>query len=112
MFKLQTNPTFKRSVTVVTPTDNGDTKGTFTATFNRLPQSRIDQILADRMDGDSDSSILDEVLANVDGIADENGNAMPSNDETLNLVKDDSCARIALVSEYFSAITKKNQRKN
>ncbi len=112
MFKLSSNATFKRQITVVTPTDDGETKGTFTAKFKRLPQSRIDQILSSYTDDESDASLLDEILVSVEGIADEDGNPMLSDDTTLSKVKDDSCARVALVAEYFKAITKKNQRKN
>lgn len=112
MFKLSKNTTFKRPVTVVTPTDDGETKGTFTARFKRLPQSRVDEILSGYADDESDTSLLDEILVGVEGIADEHGNPLPDNDETLAAVKDDSCARVALVAEYFKAITKKNQRKN
>ena len=112
MFKLSTNATFKRPITVITPTDEGETKGTFTAQFKRLPQSRIDQVLGGYADDESDASLLDEILVSVEGIADETGNPMPSDDTTLAAVKDDSCARVAMVAEYFKAITKKNRRKN
>lgn len=112
MFKLSTNDTFKRNVTVYVPTDDGETKGTFKARFKRLPQSRIDEVLEIMVDGDSDRGLLDEILVGVEGIADANGNSLPDDDSTLDLVKDDACARAALVTAYFKAIQGKNQRKN
>ncbi len=116
MFKLSTNATFKRKVTVFTPTDDGETKGTFTAQFKRLPQSRINQILSGRAyedsDDETDVSLLDEILISVDGISDDQGQPLPCDDSLLTAIKDDSCARVALVASYFKAITEKNQQKN
>lgn len=112
MFKLSSNTTFKRQVTVVTPTDTGDTKGTFTAQFRRLPQSRVDEVLTNAVEGDTDRGLLDEILVSVEGIADAEGNELPSSEETLKAVMDDACARVALVASYFDAIQKKNARKN
>jgi len=112
MFKLASNTTFKREVTVVIPTDDGTSKGTFTATFKRLPQSRIDALVSDGEEDGGDRALLNEILVAVDGIADANGDPMPSDDKTLDMVKDDACARVAMVSEYFHIIQAKNQRKN
>ncbi len=112
MFKLSTNSTFKRDVTVYIPTDDGETKGAFKAHFKRLPQSRIDEVLESMADDDSDKGLLDEILIGVEGIADSDGNPLPNDADTLQLVKDDSCARVATVSTYFKAIQRKNQRKN
>jgi len=112
MFKLSSNTTFKREITVVIPTDEGSSKGTFTATFKRLPQSRIDTLVDDQSDEGGDRQLLDEILVAVDGIADANGDPMPSDEKTLDMVKDDACARVALVTDYFHAIQSKNQRKN
>jgi len=111
MFKVQKNSIFKRQVTVITPTDDGETKGTFTARFKRIPHSQIEAAMSSA-DVDADLTLLDKVLVGVEGIADEDGNPLPDNDDTISLIKEDSCARTATVSEYFAATIKKNQRKN
>lgn len=110
MFKINSERTFKREVTVFIPNNEGKhTKGTFSATYRLLPQDELDKILTGDLE-DEDSGFLDEILVAVEGIADQDGNEL-SNSEALAGVKNDVCARVALVKEYFEAIQKKQSRR-
>jgi len=110
MFKANPNRTFTRTVTVYTPSESNPkahTKGEFRAEFKQLSESRIEELQQE-----GDSKFLDEVLLGAREVGDENGDELPS-DQAVQVIKEDSCAAAATVSEYINSTIRKNAtRKN
>jgi len=106
MFKLNANKTFKRKVTVFTPSEevNKYTEGNFTATFLILSQGEIQDL------EDNDDTLLSKVLKGVEDIGDENGNPLPNNEDTLTLIRNDACCSAACIREYIRGMKGKNLR--
>lgn len=110
MFKLKKDSTFKHNVEVSFPSENGTgfTKGSFIATFKALDEDKIAAL-----DDASDGRLLTAVLMGVEGVADEDGNALPSNEDTVQAVINNPFASAALVREYVFVTKGKNlKRKN
>ena len=105
MFKITKDKTFEREVTVVTPTDTGFSKGTFTGVFKYLPYLEAAEFA-------TDEELARGVLKSVKGVADEGGTEL-SADDALEAVLADTCAITAIASTYMADMKNKNiRRKN
>ena len=112
MFTPSSKRIFKRRVIVMTPSESSETahtQGEFTAEFKQLSEDRIEELQSE-----SNVKFLDEVLIGAHGIGDSDKNLLdPQDEETLKLVKNDTCAATATVTAYIKATTGKNTaRKN
>ena len=101
MFIIDANPTFSAPVSFNLPGDNGvPVVQSFTATFNRLSQSKIDTMLADPTT--KDVAMATALLSGWTGIQ-AAGADLPFTPDNLNLVLDVQGAATAIVSSYFQA---------
>jgi len=123
-FVLKQSATYKWPVSFRVPTDGGKyERQSFDAEFNRLPQSRINEIQTEvqarikaaekgeAAEGDiSDISIADEVLAGWDGIVDDEGEEVPysktSKTELLNVPG----LAGSIIEAYFESIAGKKTK--
>lgn len=123
-FVLKQSATYKWPVSFRVPTDGGKyERQSFDAEFNRLPQSRINEIQTEvqarikaaekgeAAEGDiSDISIADEVLAGWDGIVDDEGEEVPcskaSKAELLNVPG----LAGSIIEAYFESIAGKKTK--
>jgi hypothetical protein len=106
MYKINTERTFTRDVTVIFPGENNqDSKGTLKATYRALSETEY----ADYKDA-LPIELLQKVLVSVSGIADQDGNPIPD-DKALDLVLNDTFAVSALEAEYVNCTRLKNFRR-
>jgi len=95
-FKLSKTNNFNTKVEVVTPTESGEQKWSFTGTFRILP---ADEDLAGK-------DYVDAIFVGAQGVPVEDG---ISEADLLNLLKKRPDTRNAIVSAYNKAVVKKNQ---
>lgn len=104
MFIVDPNRTFVRTVTVYIPSGKtAFTKATFEAKFKQLSEDQIKEMQ------DDDKRLLDEVLIEVHGVGDAEGNEL-SGADAVDLIKRDTSASAAAVSEYINSTVSKNRR--
>lgn len=123
-FVLKQSATYKWPVSFRVPTDGGKyERQSFDAEFNRLPQSRINEIQTEvqarikaaekgeAAEGDiSDISIADEVLAGWDGIVDDEGEEVPySKTSKAELLNVPGLAG-SIIEAYFESIAGKKTK--
>ena len=123
-FVLKQSATYKWPVSFRVPTDGGKyERQSFDAEFNRLPQSRINEIQTEvqarikaaekgeAAEGDiSDISIADEVLAGWDGIVDDEGEEVPySKTSKAELLNVPGLAG-SIIEAYFESIAGKKSK--
>jgi len=105
MFKVESNPTFKRKVEIRTPTNNnGFADSSFFATFNLLTVDEINGF--DLMKVDDTTRFLHRVIIELSDIADEQGKPLPYSDTVRDAVLNHPIARLGLVNAYFDGIDK------
>jgi hypothetical protein len=98
MFKLVSNPTFKRVVKISAPVDGGVKETTIGVVFNALKVSAI-QIHDDSM-LEGQVSLLKAVINSIDDVQDEAGNVLPYNDELRDNLIDIGCVRMAMINSF------------
>lgn len=119
MFTLKTDHSYDWPVRVKVPQDGGTFKThVFTARFQILPQEEIDRILrigpvdsGDDDFGDSDGeqldmSLLERVLVGWgEDVKDEDGNAIPFDDESRRALLGVPYVRLAVSRAFFGSIS-------
>jgi hypothetical protein len=105
MFKIATTPTYKAKVAVDIPGDNGKvTTKVFSATFKRLQQSDLDDMMARLRSKDlDDRSLIGEVMVGWDDVADEDGNVLEFNEENLDALLEVFPVRPTIVKTFFNS---------
>ncbi len=102
MFKLTSNPTFKRDVTISVPVDGGFREETFEATFRVLPISQFKEFDVGTLEGQE--TFLRKVIAGLAGITDDAGKPVPYNDKLRDEMIDFSFIRSPLMKAYEQGI--------
>lgn len=98
-FKLTKTNNFKTKVDVVTPTDGGDVKWSFTGEFRIV-------LAGEDLEG---KDYIDVIFVGASGVpADDD----ISQDELMEMLKKRPDTRNAIVSAYNKAVVKKNQTSN
>lgn len=107
MFKLNTNRTYKQSVSLTIVDEQGkDQKGSFTAVFKVMPNNETRELL-------DDATLLERVLVSVSDIEVPDETGKPLEGEALrDAVRNDPAASFALITAYQDSIIKKNRRRN
>lgn len=114
MFYIKQTDTYTWPVEVRFPKDNGEVgKEIFTATFKRIPQSRIDEIkhMAQTSESMSDRDLACEVLCGWDNIVDEHGQKVPYSESMRDELLDRPMVATAIVlafTESLSGAKRKN----
>jgi hypothetical protein len=105
MFTLATSNSYIWTVTVELPDDkNKIKKQSFDAEFKRLPQSRINEILAAFKQGDgTDVSLASEILIGWSGINDSDGNEVIYSEQAKEKLLDIMGVSAAIVTALFDS---------
>lgn len=113
MFKIDVSKTYKYPVNVTMLNEKGKaSKMSFTALFNRLPQSDIDRLFAQIGDESvSDEQWIAEILAGWEGIKDSEGQDVEFNDHNVRMVCDIYPVRPSIVEAWGESL-KEVARKN
>ena len=121
-FKLQQSATYVWPVKIVLPIDGGKRlTETFDATFRRLPQSRINEIIKlarlqerGRLDEDQeleDQDAAREIMAGWDGVEDDNGKPIPFSEGALKQLLEIPTVAGQIVKAWFGSLAEA-KRKN
>lgn len=104
MFKKLTGPRLVwRKVVVHIPQDgDGFLKASFRVQFEVKPRSEVDKLQEQFDAGDPNTDWLNQVVRDWKDYTDENNQAIEFSAQELSSMLDDSCARIALIQEYFN----------
>jgi len=103
MFKIVSNPTFTHEVKVAVPCDGGYRDESCRATFRVIPHGEGANL--NLGDADESTEFLRKIVVSIDDIADDNGNALPWNDEVRDqLFANFPYLRRALARTYFTAL--------
>lgn len=104
MFKINTQRCYQYPVSVTIFDGEKEVTGKFTATFKVQPNSAL------RNPDNTDKTLLDLVLVNVEGVEVPGEDGKPLQGEALvNALKDDPSVNMAIVAAYQESITKKNR---
>lgn len=121
-FKLQQSATYVWPVKIVLPIDGGKREThTFDATFRRLPQSRINEIIKlaklqerGRLDEDQeleDQDAAREIMTGWDGVQDDDGKAVPFSEGALTQLLEIPTVAGQIVRAWFGSLAEA-KRKN
>lgn len=121
-FKLQQSATYVWPVKIVLPIDGGKRlTETFDATFRRLPQSRINEIIKlarlqerGRLDDDQeleDQDAAREIMTGWDGVEDDDGKAIPFSEAALKQLLEIPTVAGQIVKAWFGSLAEA-KRKN
>lgn len=121
-FKLQQSATYVWPVKIVLPIDGGKREThTFDATFRRLPQSRINEIIKlaklqerGRLDEDQeleDQDAAREIMTGWDGVQDDDGKAVPFSEGALSQLLEIPTVAGQIVRAWFGSLAEA-KRKN
>jgi hypothetical protein len=121
-FKLQQSATYVWPVKIVLPIDGGKREThTFDATFRRLPQSRINEIIKlarlqerGRLDDDQeleDQDAAREIMVGWDGVQDDDGKAIPFSEGALTQLVEIPTVAGQIVRAWFGSLAEA-KRKN
>lgn len=107
MFKIDLSDTYDYKVEMSIPNEKGTpNKSNFTATFNRLKQSELDDLIERSKNGElEDQELIDLVLIDWKGIKDVDGNEIPCNEETRDIVLDVFPVRPSIVTGFFESLS-------
>jgi len=113
MFQIDQSATYKYPVNITLLGANGKPKKmSFTALYNRLPQSDIDRLMAAVQSGDADDNqIIDEILAGWEGIKDAEGLDVEFNESNKRVVCDIYPVRPRIVETWGESL-QETARKN
>ncbi|MEL7166970.1 MAG: hypothetical protein AAGL96_15985 [Pseudomonadota bacterium] len=104
MFKLEKEPKFWASVTVVTPSDNGGVEQAFKARFKVQPASEVEKV--DNMFGGAPLvTFLKETVIDLAEVTDDAGETISFSEALLDQVLDHFGARQALWNTYIREVT-------
>lgn len=105
MFKLEKDPKFWATVTMVTPSDEGGREETFKARFKMRPAHVVETV--DTLSGGPELlEFLRETVVDLQDIADDDGKTLTFSDDLLEQVLDHFGARNALWNTYISEVTR------
>jgi hypothetical protein len=121
-FKLQQSATYVWPVKIVLPIDGGKREThTFDATFRRLPQSRINEIIKlarlqerGRLEDDQeleDQDAAREIMTSWDGVQDDDGKAIPFSEGALTQLLEIPTVAGQIVKAWFGSLAEA-KRKN
>jgi hypothetical protein len=121
-FKLQQSATYVWPVKIVLPIDGGKREThTFDATFRRLPQSRINEIIKlarlqerGRLEDDQeleDQDAAREIMVGWDGVQDDDGKAIPFSEGALTQLVEIPTVAGQIVRAWFGSLAEA-KRKN
>lgn len=121
-FKLQQSATYVWPVKIVLPIDGGKRlTETFDATFRRLPQSRINEIIKlarlqerGRLDEDQeleDQDAAREIMTGWDGVEDDDGKPIPFSEAALKQLLEIPTVAGQIVKAWFGSLAEA-KRKN
>lgn len=87
MLKFVKSDNFRATVHVRLPGNDPQkpVEGSFTATYKHFDRSAFDAMLEEQL---ADAEFLDRVLVSVEGIGDDNGNALPANEQRVLVLND------------------------
>lgn len=108
MFKIASKPTFKWPVKFKVIGDNGKYESvSFTAEFNRLNQTEIQDLL-DKLKDESadynDVKLCREVMVGFEGVQDEDGQTLDYDDTARDMVLDVPGAASNIARTFFEAL--------
>ncbi|MEM7751801.1 MAG: hypothetical protein AAF230_00210 [Pseudomonadota bacterium] len=105
MFKIEKEPKFWATVTVVTPTDDGGREDTFKARFKVRPATVVEAV--DALSGGSSLPVfLKDTIVDLAEITDEDGNDLAFEDGLVDQLLDHFGARTALWNTYIAEVTR------
>jgi hypothetical protein len=121
-FKLQQSATYVWPVKIVLPIDGGKRlTETFDATFRRLPQSRINEIIKlarlqerGRLEDDQeleDQDAAREIMVGWDGVEDDDGKAIPFSESAVKQLLEIPTVAGQIVKAWFGSLAEA-KRKN
>lgn len=121
-FKLQQSTTYVWPVKIVLPIDGGKRlTETFDATFRRLPQSRINEIVKlarlqerGRLDDDQeleDQDAAREIMVGWDGVEDDDGKPIPFSEKAAKELLEIPTVAGQIVKAWFGSLAEA-KRKN
>jgi hypothetical protein len=121
-FKLQQSATYVWPVKIVLPIDGGKRlTETFDATFRRLPQSRINEIIKlarlqerGRLDDDQeleDQDAAREIMVGWDGVEDDDGKPIPFSEKAVKELLEIPTVAGQIVKAWFGSLAEA-KRKN
>lgn len=104
-FVLKQSDSYSWPVTVEYPIDGGRfQKNNFDAQFKRLSQTRIEEIMADAVNGDlKDVSVANELLTGWAGITDD-GNDIPYSEKTKAELLDMPLVAASIVKAWMESL--------
>ena len=103
MFKLEKDPKFWASVTVVTPSDQGGVEQSFKARFKLRTASEVEAV--DQLSGNGVLAFLKETVIDLQDITDDAGKEIAFSQKLLDQVLDHISARNALWNTYIREVT-------
>lgn len=109
---IKKTKTFTWPVKILEPKDGGGfNEQKVRIKFNMIPQERIDEIIKNESEDDSD--VLDEIVAGWDDEAfkDENGNSLTFNVENKALILSVPYVRTGMIAGFFEAASGKAAKK-
>ena len=112
MFTIRRDHTCTRFVTVNVPVEKAFRKETFTAEFKVLDQDEARTIEETAPDGEESRSLLRKVFIGMSDVKDADGNAAEFSDEIRETMIKVPYVAMALIEEYYKAITGLTKRKN
>jgi len=108
MFKLVSNPEFKRTVPVNIPDDNGTRREEFTANFRLIGVAAL--AAADTLTPEGTTKFLNAVVVSCEDLQDEAGKPLNWNDKVRDQLFDFAPARRALLSAYEAGLREASEK--
>lgn len=102
MFKVSTNRTFSRTVTVCVPVDGGFEDQTVKATYRVVP----DEELSNSEGVEGQKADLRKMIVSLDDLVDDDKQPVSYSEALLEQLIAQSYVRIALLRKYIEAVTK------
>lgn len=98
-------------VTISVPQDGGSTKNfDIEATYLLPPQEDLDEQLKGLREGDDSIDLAKQYVESVDKIEDEDGNKMPADIETRDIVLNITYARAAIMRDFWLLVNGKGTK--
>ena len=120
MFKIAVKPTFTTRVNVQIANDKaGHDKVSFIAHFDRIPQTEVDELLAqlhgplpEGTERPNDQTVIDRVFVGWDEVVGEDGEPLEFTPHNVQAVCDISPTRPRIVAAFFAAYNGEGPVKN
>lgn len=110
MFKVVSDSTFTRPVTVLTPSNDGHLTETLKATFRLLSTDEMDKYNLNTRDGTT--AYLKRIIVSLDDLASASGEPLAYTEALRDQLLTMPHVRVGLLSEYLDAVAKDPKSKN